>query len=271
MIELLAAIASDVGLGLALTAPLLVIKRRGLAEGRRLAIVLAITAVVVLILQMMLMRPRPNGAPLFVVGLPFYGFPSGHAAIAVAAATYLFARRPSIGWGCAWLAAAGVALLRVSAGVHFYTDIVAGAALGTGIAVAGCGIAHGNRQRKAWSWLLFPWLGMMVVMSAWASAGIGSVDALFFTNADKVIHVLVFGLCGFLTVAWLSPEWPLSIILCGLVGIVLIEESLQGLWPGRSVDPVDAFASVTGTVLFGLLAKMFTTRALLRDRDAPNA
>ncbi|MEO1334458.1 MAG: VanZ family protein, partial [Myxococcota bacterium] len=141
---------------------------------------------------------------------------------------------------------------------------VAGAALGAGIAVAGHGIAH-DPTRKAWSWLLFPWLGLMVAMSAWATAGLGSVNTMFFTNADKVIHLIVFGLCGFFTVAWTRPGRPAA-VLGGLVGIVLLEEAMQGLWPGRSVDIMDALASTSGVVIFGLLAS-----AMARARAKPIA
>ncbi len=67
-------------------------------------------------------------------------FPSGHASIAFAAATsYLvMAQReqlPHRGRNAAllYLGALGVSVLRVSAGKHFPTDVLGGAALGTGV------------------------------------------------------------------------------------------------------------------------------------------
>src|SRR5213593_5033336 len=67
-------------------------------------------------------------------------FPSGHASIAFAAATsYLVMaqreRLPHRGRNAAllYVGALGVSVLRVSAGKHFPTDVLGGAALGTGI------------------------------------------------------------------------------------------------------------------------------------------
>ena len=67
-------------------------------------------------------------------------FPSGHASVAFAAATtYLVMaqreRLPHRGRNVALLyaGAVGVSALRVAAGRHFPTDVVGGAALGTGI------------------------------------------------------------------------------------------------------------------------------------------
>ncbi len=67
-------------------------------------------------------------------------FPSGHASVAFAAATtYLVMaqreRLPHRGRNAAllYVGALGVSALRVSAGKHFPTDVVGGAALGTGI------------------------------------------------------------------------------------------------------------------------------------------
>ncbi|PYP75045.1 MAG: hypothetical protein DMD25_13910 [Gemmatimonadetes bacterium] len=67
-------------------------------------------------------------------------FPSGHASIAFAAATsyVVMARRehlPHRGRNAAllYVGALGVAALRVAAGKHFPTDVLGGAALGTGI------------------------------------------------------------------------------------------------------------------------------------------
>ena len=67
-------------------------------------------------------------------------FPSGHASIAFAAATsYLVMaqreRLPHRGRNAAllYMGAVGVSVLRVAAGKHFPTDVLGGAALGTGI------------------------------------------------------------------------------------------------------------------------------------------
>lgn len=75
----------------------------------------------------------------------FESFPSGHTSVAFSMATaysYLFMKKhPSSPmviplWIGSHLAAAGVGLLRVEAGRHFWTDVVAGAALGSAIGFA---------------------------------------------------------------------------------------------------------------------------------------
>jgi len=64
-----------------------------------------------------------------------YSFPSGHAATAFAAAAAVAVCYPRLRWAVLGLAAL-VALSRVYLGVHFTTDVVAGAALGTAIGLA---------------------------------------------------------------------------------------------------------------------------------------
>jgi diacylglycerol kinase family enzyme/membrane-associated phospholipid phosphatase len=62
-------------------------------------------------------------------------FPSGHAASAAAFATAVALESPRLGAVVAPLAA-GVAYSRVHVGVHWTSDVLAGAALGTGVALA---------------------------------------------------------------------------------------------------------------------------------------
>jgi len=77
---------------------------------------------------------EPHGVHLFTAHAADPGFPSDHAtgAFAVAMAIYLRNRA----WGrVALLAAAVVAIGRVAIGVHFPSDVLAGAVLGCGVAL----------------------------------------------------------------------------------------------------------------------------------------
>jgi undecaprenyl-diphosphatase len=59
-------------------------------------------------------------------------FPSGHAATAFAAATVVALLRPALRWP-ALVVASAVAFSRVYLGVHFLSDVLAGAALGVAV------------------------------------------------------------------------------------------------------------------------------------------
>jgi undecaprenyl-diphosphatase len=85
-------------------------------------------------IKLLVDRPRPGLDPL--VRLPTDpAFPSGHAATSFAGATMLsaFAPRYRVVF---FLLAAGIAFSRVYVGVHWPFDVLAGAALGTALALA---------------------------------------------------------------------------------------------------------------------------------------
>lgn len=78
-------------------------------------------------------RPRPFEVLNIAHQLLFHGvggsFPSAHATVAFAIATSVFLRRPR--WGVLFIfGAALVALGRVAGGVHWPSDIIAGALIG---------------------------------------------------------------------------------------------------------------------------------------------
>lgn len=118
-------------------------RRAVVAAGLSAGLGLAIAAVLAKIVD----RPRPfvshpGGVHLFVAHAPDPGFPSDHstAAFAIAVAILLRDRR----WGLPVLVAAIVlAAGRVAIGVHYPTDVLAGAAIGTACAL----LLHTPRAR----------------------------------------------------------------------------------------------------------------------------
>lgn len=116
-------------------AGLLAIILWGSPEGKiwaiRILAALAATAVIVMAIKLLVRRRRPAGewGSIYRLTDP-HSFPSGHAARAVLLAFLVTA------WGPSWFAplvivwAPLVALARVAMGVHYLSDVVAGALLG---------------------------------------------------------------------------------------------------------------------------------------------
>ncbi len=107
----------------------------------RMILAIAVLAGVVLIIKLGVRRRRPEGnwGTIYRATDP-HSFPSGHAARAVLLAILAAA------WGPSWLAvvlipwAPLVALSRVAMGLHYLSDVLAGAALGLAAAAATLGL-----------------------------------------------------------------------------------------------------------------------------------
>jgi len=96
-------------------------------------------AAVVLMVKFLVRRPRPEGewGGIYRITDP-HSFPSGHAARAFLIAVIASSLAPSAALDVLlWIWAPLVALARVSMGVHYVSDIVAGAVLGILIAQLG--------------------------------------------------------------------------------------------------------------------------------------
>ncbi|MFZ5390649.1 MAG: phosphatase PAP2 family protein [Patescibacteria group bacterium] len=78
-------------------------------------------------------RPRPfvslDFSPLVNMSPLSSSFPSGHAGLAWLLAYLLAKHQPKLGW-LFYILASVVALARVAAGVHYFSDIIGGAVLG---------------------------------------------------------------------------------------------------------------------------------------------
>lgn len=74
-------------------------------------------------------RARPSHLPAFITPSDLYSMPSGHTAAAFLMATILTACYPELS-ALYWTWASLIGISRVLLGVHFFSDIVAGALLG---------------------------------------------------------------------------------------------------------------------------------------------
>ena len=103
-----------------------------LHTAKDLAVALTVTSGAVWILKYTTHRERPDGSN-------YYSFPSGHTAVAFAAASVIDKRYGGLaGWG-SYAAAALAGEARVADNHHYFSDVVAGAVLGT---VIGHLVAH---------------------------------------------------------------------------------------------------------------------------------
>ena len=95
-----------------------------------------------LLLKNALKRQRPAGLPVFITPSDRYSLPSGHTAAAFLMATVLAAQFPALGTAAVCLGRAGGAS-RLLLGVHYLSDLVAGALLGGGCALWALGWSQG--------------------------------------------------------------------------------------------------------------------------------
>ena len=110
----------------------------------RPVVIMAITGVVGVVLYKVLkkvcVRERPfithSSISLAMPPLDRYSFPSGHTLHAVAFAWQAIAAFPELSWVLVPLASL-IAASRVVLGLHYPTDVLAGAALGAGLATTG--------------------------------------------------------------------------------------------------------------------------------------
>jgi undecaprenyl-diphosphatase len=220
---------------------------------------LAISFLAALAFQYLALRPRPEAARLLIELPNFPSYPSGHAslAFAFAAAIGLSYRR----WLWPALLLAGlIALSRVYLGVHYPSDVLAGAVLGASIGAASFGLF---KVQPEWGWLLWPQVAVAIVISLMAYLGLLPIYLLTWPLADKVLHFILFGAIVFWLNLWLGGRllkvgWlvvPLAIALP--LTIALLEEGLQSLSPLRSADPLDLASDLAGMLFFWGLSRKF--------------
>jgi undecaprenyl-diphosphatase len=118
------------------------------AAGIKPAIIMALTGALGVALYKLLkrvfVRERPfithSTIDLAMAPLDRYSFPSGHTLHAVSFAWQATAFFPELGWVLVPLAAL-IASSRVVLGLHYPTDVLAGAAIGASLATLGCSLA----------------------------------------------------------------------------------------------------------------------------------
>ena len=107
--------------------------RRAPMTALTVAVAFGLGSLAATVIKVLVDRDRPTTGAL--IELPTTAsFPSGHATTAFAAAVALALLVPRTGWWAIPLAAV-IAYSRVFLGVHYWSDVVAGALIGTAVAV----------------------------------------------------------------------------------------------------------------------------------------
>lgn len=111
-------------------------------KGRRTAVLVIFAGILTditteLVLKKIVMRPRPylvmSGVRLLVPKLTSFSFPSGHAAISLAAGLILAKNYKKFSWFFITLALA-ISFSRIYVGVHYPIDVLSGALVGITVA-----------------------------------------------------------------------------------------------------------------------------------------
>lgn len=131
-----ASLIGDAGIVWILAALVLLIFPKTRRRGLDAALCLAAAAIINnLVIKNLVARPRPfltiSELELIIEPLTSYSFPSGHACASFAAAFAIARGFHDRHGGWVYLPAAVIALSRIYVGIHYPTDILAGAIIGT--------------------------------------------------------------------------------------------------------------------------------------------
>lgn len=260
--------ASTAGLlGLAVGAPWWLL-RRDRALGRTAAATMLVGLGVTVVLQLLVLRPRPVAAALLLPRPPLPAYPSGHAVLAAIAVVMLAAHRRRLGLALVPLAAL-VAVSRVYVGHHHPSDVIGGGIVGLGLAL-GAWVRARAPLHDPWRlrWVLWPQLGLVLSVSLVAYTGVfarGHLGWLRLPGMDKALHLLMFGLLAlgtyFATRDRRLRLGPLRVPLAVLVPLTgaLVEELLQATSAHRTADPLDLLADLTGMLVFWRIGRWITS------------
>jgi len=238
-------------------------QKRKIASAIFIAQILALA--IALIFQWLGQRARPDSVRLITAVPDYPSYPSGHVALVFSAATILSLTYRQSRWiGLSMISASFITISRVYLGLHYPSDVIAGAVIGVATGAACYGLIV--QEQPQWHWLLWPQIALIFIATQMAYLDILPKDFLSWPFADKVMHFLLFGGVVFWLNLWLNGRavklwrWKFPVALLILLVIAVLEEGAQAFSPHRSVDAVDLASGVMGIIFFWKISEVLRTR-----------
>lgn len=241
---------------------LLLVTRQQRRTGMTILISLAVGLVIVLGLQYLALRSRPDAVRLLLPTPNFPSYPSGHASTAFGVAIILGLTYRKRRWWLIGLSAATlIAFSRLYLGLHYPSDILGGAILGAAIGAACYGIL--GLAQPDWRWLLWPQIAIALIVTHLAYLNILPVYLLTLPFVDKALHFLLFGAIVFWLNLWLKGRkvklglWSIPLAILLPLTIATLEEIAQQFSPFRTADLTDLASDLSGMLFFWWLSNRF--------------
>jgi len=231
--------------------------------GKALLTAYIVSFIWTMVFQFMILRPRPDDVRLIWPTPNYPSYPSGHSALAFAAAMtiYFAVKSRWLKWGNLLMAAL-IALSRVYLGHHNPSDILGGAILGSSVGVACYGlIVEQDNTKAAWRWLFWPQMALILLATQMAYLEILPLWLLRWPGADKVLHFILFGGMAFWLNVWLNYRqikvygWTLPLAIVLVMAYAITDEALQSFSPVRTVSLADLLSGLSGIIMLGGLSE----------------
>lgn len=239
--------------------------------GRAILVAMAVSVILAVIFQFLSLRTGPEGVRVVEGGFRLLAFPSGYTAMAFSIAVVIILAYRRWHWGAvAIVVAIFVGFSRIYLGLHYPSDILGGAVLGSAVGAACYAIVSESPAR--WDWLLWPQIALAALVTQMAYLGLLPFYLLRWPYADKVFHFLLLGAIVFWLNLWFKGRkvqilrWTVPLAILLPLVIALLEEAAQSFSPRRTADITDFMSDLAGMLFFWWLSNK-----VLRAKMEPSA